>query len=145
MGKICYFAGHRDTFGEEDLYSRIISLAEKLIVCEDVTEFRVGRSGNFDKLAARAIEELRKLYPVKLIIVIPYLTKDVDKDSEKFFDEIIIADIPPSTPHRYRIIRCNEYSVKSADFLICYIPYTWGGAWKTAEYARRKGVTVYKL
>lgn len=35
--------------------------------------------------------------------------------------------------------------VNSADLVIAYVTYSWGGAAKTLAYAKRKNVPVYNL
>ena len=56
--KKCFFIGHRDT-GDEVL-PYIKEAAEKLIVQEEITQFYVGGYGSFDRLAGRAMIELRR-------------------------------------------------------------------------------------
>ena len=50
-----------------------------------------------------------------------------------------MADIPPKTPARLRIIKANRYMVDCSDFLVCFVKYSFGGAVKTLEYAEKKG------
>ena len=138
MGKICCFAGHSTLNNEEEIRKELSAVAEKLIVSEGVTEFLVGNYGAFDRLAAGCIRELKVKYPnIELNLTIPYLVSK-DKMTPENYDNIIMADIPEKTPRKIRIIKCNEYMVDSSDFLICYVRFTWGGAYKTLEYAERK-------
>lgn len=140
MGKICFFAGHRNCSCNGEMYDAVYKEAEKLIVSQGVTEFWVGRYGNFDAVATQVVDDLRKKYDIKLYLVIPYVTVDITKEAEKFYDEIIMADVPEKTPARYKILKCNEYAVKEADFLIHAVAFGFGGAAKTLEYARKQGV-----
>ena len=91
----------------------------------------------------------KKLYPhIKLILVIPYLTKVITKYKEQFYekyDSILMADIPLSTPKNLRIIKSNQYMVDKSDFLICYINRGWGGAAQTVDYADKKGIKVINI
>ena len=117
------------------LKEKIQKIAERLITEKNVTEFWVGNYGGFDTCAASAVRELKLKYPdVKLILVIPYFTKKIEgyRDwYEKNYDKIMLADIPVTTPGKYKIIKANEYMVENSDFLICYIDHTWGGSYKT--------------
>lgn len=46
--------------------------------------------------------------------------------------------MPINTPPKYKIIKSNQFMVNKCTYLICYVKYTWGGAYKTLEYAKRK-------
>ena len=149
MSKICCFAGHREIYQADRITDEIIRICERLIIEDNVTEFMVGNYGRFDLCAKIAVERLKDKYPgIKLLLVIPYLTASIikDKNINNEYDEIIIADIPKTTPNRYKIIKCNEYMIKKADYLICYITVNWGGAYKTVEYAKKqKNIIIYNL
>ena len=54
------------------------------------------------------------------------------------YDNIIVADIPQSTPKNLQIIKTNQYMINNSDILICYVSQTFGGAAKTLEYAKSK-------
>lgn len=82
MKKVCCFAGHSDIYDNGEIFSSVIKNAENLILNENVTEFRVGNYGAFDRLSARAIRELKKKYPVKLVLIIPYLTSEINTDKD---------------------------------------------------------------
>lgn len=142
MRKICCFAGHRDIYNTEELSKRLTVLIEKLIIEENVTEFWVGHYGRFDAISSEAVKSIKNKYPdIELNLVIPYLTKVINEYREEYYakyDNILIADIPEKTPKNLQILKCNEYMVKKSDFIICYIMYSWGGAAKTVEYAKKK-------
>ena len=145
---ICCFAGHSDMNGS-DAKEKIKNIAQRLITEKNVTEFWVGNYGGFDACAASAVRELKLKYPdIKLILVIPYSTKKIEgyRDwYEKNYDKIMLADIPVTTPGKYKIIKANEYMVENSDFLICYIDHTWGGAYRTYNYAKRKKKEIFNV
>ena len=149
MKRVCTFAGHRNISATKELLSALKKHIEILITKENVREFLVGNYGDFDHIAAEAVRELQKLYPhIKLILVIPYLTKVITKYKEQFYekyDSILMADIPLSTPKNLRIIKSNQYMVDKSDFLICYINRGWGGAAQTVDYADKKGIKVINI
>lgn len=142
MEKICFFAGHSKLYGSDDIYSRLVEAVENVIVNYNVKSFFVGNYGEFDRLSAAAVRELKKRYPdIRLILVIPYLTREIEDNKEFFYrnyDEMLIADIPEKTPYGIRIIKCNQYMANKSSHLICYVKNYWGGAAKTLEYARNK-------
>ena len=150
MKKICCFAGHSDIADTEEIYTRLLSTLENLVSEGAVTEFWVGNYGAFDRLSARAVPEIKAQHPdIKSAQVVPYLTSGINEyrdELQKDFDDIIIADIPPKTPKKLQIIKCNQYMVKSSQILVCYVKYSFGGAAKTLEYAeKRKDITVINL
>ena len=135
--KICCFAGHKDCY-DESIRKLIESAVEKLIEQENVKEFWAGNYGGFDRISASAVCQVKKRHPdIKLNLVIPYLTQNI-REVKKDFDDIIVADIPESTPMKYRIIKTNEYMINNSSFLICYIKFLWGGAARTLEFAQKK-------
>lgn len=148
MKKVCCFAGHSDTYETEEMFTSLLSKAENLILNENVTEFRVGNYGNFDKLSAKVIRKLKEKYPVKLILVVPYLSSEIIKNKEfyeKAYDEILIAPLSPGTPKRLGIIKCNEYIVDTSDFLIYYVLTHTTGADRTLSYALRKKLHIISI
>ena len=148
MKKVCCFAGHSVIYDNGEILASVIKKAENLILHENVTEFRVGNYGAFDRISKNAITKLKEKYPVKLILVIPYLTKEINEYKDFYknsFDEIIIAPIPQSTPKRLSIIKCNEYMVESSDFIICHIKDHTTGADKTLSYAKRKKLNILSV
>ncbi|MGM9551245.1 MAG: SLOG family protein [Clostridia bacterium] len=114
-----------------------------------VTEFWTGNYGGFDRCAALAIRDVKKTYPhIRLVLVLPYLTKAVSDYKEDYYekyDAIVIAYMPEKTPARLRIIKANEYMVDNCDFLVCNVEHSWGGAAKTMEYAERKIREIWNL
>lgn len=144
----CCFAGHSDIYDSEAT-DKVKRVAEELIIKYSVNEFWVGNYGSFDGCSGRAIRELKKNYPhIKLDLVIPYLTKDINEYKELYYkkcDNILVADIPLTTPKRLQIIKANEYMVDNSGFLICYIDHTWGGAVKTFDYARKRKLKIFNV
>ncbi len=146
--KRCCFAGHNETYGDE-VKQKIKEVAIEMIEEKGAVEFWVRNYGGFDRCAASAMREVKKIYPhIKLVLVLPYLTKAVSDYKEEYYekyDEIVIADIPEKTPARLRIIKANEYIVDNCDFMICNVEHSWGGAAKTVEYAKKTNKSIYQI
>jgi len=149
MNKKCCFAGHRELSDTDEIYNKLLTCIEKLIVEENVSEFWVGNYGHFDSLSAKAVREAKQKRPdVQLNLVIPYLTANINEYREiyyKNYDNILMADIPENTPKRFYISKCNEYMVQKSDFIICYVKYNWGGANKTLKYAQKKKIKIFNI
>ena len=150
MNKICCFAGHSKIYHTDDIYDNLINLIEKLITKENVSEFWVGNYGSFDSLSGKAVRTLKEKYPdIQLNLVIPYLTSSINEYREQYYrnyDHIVVPDLPEKTPKRYQILKCNEYMVNNSDFIICYVQNSYGGAFKTMEYAqKKKHIKIFNL
>ena len=61
------------------------------------------------------------------------------------FDNILVADVPENTPRKFHLVKGNEYMVDNSDYLICYINHSWGGAYRTYTYARRKKKEMFNV
>lgn len=144
----CCFAGHSN-ISDSEITDKLQKVAEELVLQYNVNEFWVGNYGEFDGCSAKAVRELKKIYHhIELNLVIPYLTKDINEYKELYYekyDNILVADIPLITPKRLKIIKANEYMVNNSDFLICYIDHTWGGAFKTFDYARKRKLKIFNV
>ena len=142
MGKICCFAGHGKIYNYNEIRAKLEECIEKIIVTENISEFLVGNYGDFDRMAAGTVKKLKEKYPcIKLTLVIPYLTSAINNNKDyynKNFDDILVAEIPESTPKRLGILKCNEFIVNKSDILIYHIEHSWGGAYKTLMYARKQ-------
>lgn len=150
MRKICCFAGHSEYVYSKDLKDRIFKQCVKLVTQHDVNEFWVGNYGHFDFIAAKAVWDFKNFcsFDIELNLVVPYLTKKITDNKEFYdvYDNILIADIPENTPKRYQILKCNEYIIDNAQYLIAYVNNSFGGAFKTLAYAKRKSnIEIFNL
>ena len=81
---------------------------------------------------------------IRNCLVLPYIDQPFLERIEIFknhFDETIYPPLE-SVPRKYAIIRRNEWMVDSADIVIAYVTYSWGGAARTLEYAKRKNKNI---
>ncbi len=147
--KICCFAGHSKLYGSVNLETLLYSKCEELILQTQVTCFWVGNYGSFDSLSAHTVQILKQKYPqIKLELILPYITNEINENKEFYyqnFDSILLANIPESTPAKFKILKCNEYMIDKSDFLIAYVNHTFGGAAKTFEYAQKKNIKICNL
>ncbi len=140
--RICSLFGHRELWGEEDFDEKL----ENALICAienlGITDFYVGDYGKFDLFSALCLRRLKKKYPhIKIILVLAYLDKkysDADKEFNKnTFDEIIYPPIE-SVHRKFAIFARNKWMVDTSDFVIFYVNCSYGGAYRTYEYAFRK-------
>lgn len=112
----CFFIGHGHT-GQE-VYPLLAGAVERLIL-DGVEEFLVGRYGQFDAMAARAVRTAKERHAsVTLLLLEPYYR-------------------PEAAPKRAAIARANRAAVDGSTHLIAYVKRP-GRARDVLEYALRR-------
>lgn len=135
------FCGHGKYTYDENKRNLLKQEAEKLIN-QGADTFYPGGYGQFDGLAAGVLTELKEKYPhIKRILVIPYLNRDYYM---KNYDESLYPPLE-NVPYKFCISKRNEWMVKNSDILMCYIKFTFGGAYKTYKYAKNHKKTTINL
>ena len=81
-----------------------------------------------------------------MLFITPYLDKNYSKLelAKYYYDDVIFPPIE-NVPRKFAILKRNEWIVDSADLVITYVKYSWGGAAKTVEYAKRKKVPIINI
>ena len=142
---IVTFCGHRDFVETAEAENQLTMFLEKYarenvrLVCYN------GGYGNFDYFAAKCVQRMQEQYSnIRNCLVLPYIDQPFLERIEIFknhFDETIYPPLE-SVPRKYAIIRRNEWMVDSTDIVIAYVTYSWGGAARTLEYAKRKNKNI---
>ena len=150
MSKICCFAGHRQCNITKELQQQIYCKCIELILYHDVKEFWTGHYGEFDQLAAGIIRKIKqKDLGIQLNLILPYLTAEINQQKNLYaekYDHILMAEIPLNTPKQYWILKCNQYMIDHASFLIAYINFPFGGAAQSLSYAnQKKDITIFQF
>ena len=145
---VCAFCGHSRLYGQIDtVKDKCLAVVEGLIVSGIADCFLIGNYGNFDSIAASVCLLLKKQYPhIQVNLVLPYYRPHIDEyDKERYarFDSVITPGLE-EVPHRYRVLKANEYMVDQADTVIAYVKYD-GGAAKTLAYAQRRKKQIINL
>lgn len=136
------FFGHRDKnyFGYRD---KIQAIMKELIEKRDVRVFFNGFRGNFDKLCAEILFELKAIYPeIKNILVLSYHCQNMVLP--KYFDESIYL-LEKCIPPRYAILYTNREMILRADYIISGVCRHYGGAFAACEFARRKEKNILDI
>ena len=135
--KSCFFIGHRDA--PETVLASLLDTLKRLIVEENVAYFYVGQYGNFDRLAALAVKQLKKQYPfLYLYLVLPSHPVERSVPIPIGFDGSYYPDGMETVPRRYAIVRANKKMVDSSDWLISYVCHPGSNARNLLEYAQRR-------
>lgn len=135
--KSCFFIVHRDT--EETIYPKLRATVERHALECNVTEFIVGHYGNFDRLAAKAVMEVRKQYPqITLLLLIPYHPAERPMKTPEGYDGTFYPPDQERVPRKLAIVRANRYMIDHVDYLIAYAWHPGSNAKALIEYAEKQ-------
>lgn len=135
----CAFFGHRDC--PEHIKDSLKATIIDLIKNKGVDRFLVGNNGSFDRLVIKALNECKNTFPqIDYCVVLAYLPNNNSFEYPTIFPEGL-----ESVPKKFAILKRNEWIIKNCDFLIAYVSRTFGGAYKSLEYAKKLGKTCINL
>ena len=144
---IITFCGHSNCLFSDEEKEKLKQLLIKEISKNPTCKFYLGGYGDFDSLCLRTLRELKTDFPdIELLFITPYLDNNYSKLelAKYYYDDIIFPPIE-NVPRKFAILKRNEWMVDSADLVIAYVKYSWGGAAKTLEYAKRKKVPIINI
>lgn len=134
------FIGHREVFEEE----KVRKWVRNCILSQKDSEmiFFCGGCGAFDLLCARVCSELKsELEKSEIVYVTPYLDRCADQPL--LYDTVLYPSIE-DVPLRWAIIKRNRYMIENADLVIAYIRHSFGGAYQSYLFAKRKGKRILR-
>ncbi len=135
------FIGHRECY---EVSSEKLRQAIEACIHQDITVFLSGGQGQFDRMSASAVHQLKSTYPfIQNHLVIPYLNFRVF--NKELFDQIIYPEGLEKYHYKAAIGRRNRYMVEQAAVAICYVQYPFGGAADTYKYATAQNVKCIHL
>ena len=133
----CFFIGHRTA--PPDLLPRLIDAVERHAADYGVTEFVVGSHGDFDRLAAQAVREVKKRRPgVTLTRLLAYYRPDRPEALPPGCDGFLYPDGLETTPARFAIPSANRWMVRHCEYLIAYDRGYPGNTRAIVKLARRR-------
>ncbi len=133
----CFSIGHRDA--KDSILPALIAEVERHITDYGVTEFVVGRYGQFDFLAAEAVKSAKRRHPnVILTYLRPYHPAEKPNETQKGFDSSFYPPGMERVPRKLAIVRANRYMVDHSDFLIAYTWHPASNSRELVEYARKR-------
>jgi len=134
---ICFFIGHRDT--PDSIYPDLLRTVEEHISRYGVTECIVGHYGNFDRLAARAVMEVKVRYPeVVLTMLLPYHPSEQKVKLPVGFDGSWYPPEMETVPRRVAIVRANRCAIDRSTHLIAYVRHPASHAWELVQYGQQR-------
>ena len=135
----CTFFGHRECVELDK--GRLREEIEKLIA-QGVDTFYVGNQGQFDAAVRSVLHQLSQAYPqIRYGVVLAYLPKP----GQPQLDNTMFPEELEGVPPKFAIDRRNKWMLKNSDYVICYLRYSWGGAYKFARMAQKSGKPVIQL
>lgn len=141
---VCTFFGHTytPTGTKEKIREAVIDLIEN----HGADMFYVGSHGSFDRKAREVLSELSEIYDIDYAVVLSHLPYKIDPIAESFKGHTVIPDDLGKKMPRFRIIYCNQWMIRKADYVITYIDNPYGtGAARFAAEAEKRGKTMIKL
>ena len=141
------FCGHSNFSFDNTVKEKLKELLLQEIRKNPACKFYLGGYGNFDSLCLNILKEIKADFPaIELLFITPYLNDNYSKlETAKLYYDGIIYPPLENVPRRFCISKRNEWMVDEADFVIAFVKYSWGGAAKTLEYAKRKKVEFFNL
>ena len=119
MSVTCFFIGHRDV--PESIYPTLIASIERHIVQYGVEDFLVGRYGAFDRMAARAVRQVRRDHPgIRLTLLLAYYSGNAERDVPEGFDGSLYPSGIERVPKRAAIVYANMRALQLSRYLIAY-------------------------
>lgn len=144
-GKSCFFIGSR--YSSDDLIEPLKQAIETHIIEYGVTDFTVGRYGNFDGIVQRALREAKQRHEnIHLYSLTPYAMNQKGLEVPQGFDCMVYPDGLEKVPFRLAIVQANRITVKNSDYLIASPGV--GNSRKIVEYAQsleKKGLIKVTL
>lgn len=145
----CMFCGHREILNKFEIQNKTEIAIEYLIANDNVSVFYSGGMGDFDMICENCVRKIKKYNNnLKLYLVMPYLTKNINKNPEYYYsmyDEIIIPDMGDVFP-KQAILKRNRWMVDKSDYMLAHIERNYGGAYKTMLYAiKSDNIKITKL
>ncbi len=136
-GRSCFFLGHREA--DEALYPALLAQVRRHAVDCGVTEFVVGRNGGFDRLAARAVAQVkRERDGLTALLLTAYHPAERPVTLPEGFDAVYWPPELAAVPRRYAIARADRLVLGQVDHLIAWVTHPGSSAAGLLAYARRR-------
>ena len=147
--KACAFTGHRvvaNAFNKERLKEEIFNAIER-----GFDTFLVGMAVGFDTIAFQILEKIRETIDIKIVACIPCKNQDLKfniAQKKEYQRMVTSADYRIVLSESYTntcMMDRNKFMVDNSSLLIAYVTKTFGGSFKTKEYAKDNGIEVIEL
>lgn len=147
---IITFIGHSSLYDGMNLSEKIRDVILTNANAQEKLLFYCGGYGDFDNICAKVCRSIRdEKVDSEVIFVTPYITEVQQKKIKylldgNLYDSTIYPPLENVLP-RFAISKRNEWMIDVADLVIAYVKFSYGGAYKSLEYARKKQKHVINL
>lgn len=119
---VCFLFGHRDA--PTSIQQKIEEAVEHHYLEHGVGHFVVGGYGSFDRMAAGAVKAVKQRHSdICLSLLLPYHPAERPVETPPGFDGTLYPEGMENVPRKFAIVRANQYMVKNADTIICYVKH----------------------
>ena len=145
------FFGHRQLAYPFEAERKLEELIRRLLNEKEYVEFIVGRSGEFDQLAASVIRGCRRLMGEEsssLVLVLPYETAEYRENKasfEEYYSEVEICSESAEAHFRSAHQLRNNAVLKRSDLAVFCLEREEGGAWKTFLRAKKENTPIFRI
>jgi len=143
--------GHRNLLNPLSAEERLEREIYKLLKNHKYVNFLMGRTGEFDLMAALTVRRVMKSYRrfnCSLILVLPYENKSVEQNRNSFlnlYDEIEICSASADAYYKSAFQLRNQNMIDRSDLVLCCIEHESGGAYQAVRYARQQKCQMINL
>lgn len=145
---IITFCGHAHFQEKEEYRKKILDFLEER-VGEQEAYMYLGDYGEFDSFAYDCCKRYKERHPkTSLVFVTPYFTQGYQKNHleiQKLRYDLIVYPEIETKPPKFAIVYRNKYMVDCADCVVAFVNHSWGGAYNTYQYAKKKGKEILNL
>ena len=132
--------GHHDA--PPHIRETLKEILTELIIHENASLFYVGNQGAFDKMAYHVLAELEAEYPtIRFFVIFAYMPTRSEYPS----NHTILPEEAAKSHPKYAILKRNKWMIEHSDVVVSYVTYSFGGAAKYKETARKKGKRIVEI
>ncbi len=135
--RTCFLAGAHDA--PDSIRQDLERIVEYMVRERRVTEFVMGTRGNFDAMAAAAVQRVLQRYPQNqtvALILEPYPFERRRRYVPAHFDGLFSPEGLETVPMRYRIEAANRKTLEGTDFFVTYVLLSGSSSGKLLRRAR---------
>ena len=143
--------GHRSLLNPLSAEEHLEREVYKLLKNHKYVNFLIGRTGEFDLMAALTIRRVMRTYSrinCSLTLVLPYQNSNVENHKDSFlnlYDEIEICPQSADVYYKSAFQVRNQNMIDRSDLVLCCIEHESGGAYQAVRYARQQKCQIINL
>lgn len=143
--------GHRFIENVCDIEMKLEKTIKEIITSKEYVEFLIGRDGDFDLMASSVIKRIMEhdgQERVSLVLVLPYMKSEYEKNQEsflKYYNNVEICPESSKAHYKSAIQLRNKKMVDRSKLVICCLQHKKGGVYQTICYAQKKGIEIINI